>query len=112
METQDPVSKSKPVLYLGTVLAVLVAVQGYIATIDGIPDWVKLVIGGVIVVLTVGLSKFTELLTVPYKNVVARVVDDPKSDVAGSAIAGPAAKNTAGVATGDLVQVTALPPAA
>lgn len=104
METQEPVSASKPVRVLGTILAVLAALSGYIATIDTVPDWVKLVIAGAVVVLTVGLAKWTENQTVPFKNVAARVVDQT-----GKIIAGPAAEPNAGVASGEAVQVTSLP---
>jgi hypothetical protein len=98
-EVQTPVSASKPVRVLGTVLAVLVAVQGYLATIDGIPDWVKLVIGGVTVVLTVGLSKWTENKTVPYENVAARYIDQT-----GEIVAGPASDQR--IPNGTVVSVT------
>lgn len=104
METQEPVSASKPVRVLGTILAVLAALSGYVATIDAVPDWVKLVIAGLVVLLTVGLSKWTENQTVPFKNVAARVIDQT-----GRVIAGPAAEPTAGVVSGESVQVTSLP---
>lgn len=84
---QTPVSSSKPVRILGTGLAILVGIQGYISTIEGIPDWVKLLIGGVIIVLTIGLSKWTENQTVPYTNVAARYIDQT-----GQTVAGPAAE--------------------
>lgn len=104
METQDPVSKSKPVRYLGLAFAAMVALQGYLSTIDGIPKWVLLVIGGVIIVGTaVGVGQ-TEARTVPFKNVAARVVDET-----GLTLAGPAAEPTAGLKVGDAVQVTTLP---
>jgi hypothetical protein len=105
MATQDPVSKSKPVRLFGTILAVLVAAQAYTATIDAVPDWVKWVIGGAIVLITAGLGYWTQGQTVPFANVAARVVDET-----GEVIAGPAAEPVAGVATGDAVQVTTLPP--
>ena len=105
METQDPVSKSKPVRLLGTVLAVLIAASAYMATLDAVPDWVKLAVGGLVVIITAGLTSWTQGQTVPFANVAARYVDET-----GQLIAGPAAKPSAGVATGDAVRVTTLPP--
>lgn len=101
---QVPASKAKPVRVLGTILAILVAAQGYTATLDQVPDWVKLVIGGAIVIIAAGMTFWTEGQTVPYGNVAARVVDQT-----GQVVAGPAAKPYAGVETGDAVQVTATP---
>ena len=105
-EPQMPPSSSKPVRFFGLVLAILVAVQGYIAVIETIPNWVKLVVGGLIIVILAGLTFWTEGQTVPWKNTVARYVDKTAT-----VVSGPAAELVAGVEPNQPVQVSSLPPA-
>lgn len=87
MNTQLParmVSESKPVRVLGTVLAVLVALQGYVSTIDAVPTWAKLVLGGAILLTTVGLARWTQSQVTPWEAVAAKVTPD------GQIVSGPA----------------------
>jgi len=101
-----PASKSKPVIILGGVAAACTAVVGVLATIDGVPPVVTAVVAGIATVCLAVAGYLTNNITVPNKNVVARYVDQT-----GQVVAGPAAKLTAGVDSGEAVQVTNLPPA-
>ena len=105
-ESDNPPSKSKPVVILGAIAAGCTALVGVLATVEGIPPLVTVIVAGIATVALAVGGYLTQQQTVPNKNVVARYVDQT-----GAVVAGPAAKLTSGVDTGEAVQVTNLPPA-
>lgn len=89
-EDQKPVSRSKPVRILFAVAA------GATIISTGLPvitpdqyDWVGAAVGLVALVITAGVTAYTEGQTVPFENVAARKVDE--GPLAGQIVAGPAA---------------------
>jgi hypothetical protein len=99
-EIQQPVSESKPIRLLGTVLSILVAGSAYIATINQIPDWVKLLVGGLVVLITAGMARWAQGRTVPYENVKSRYIDET-----GETVAGPAAEVKTGTVVAEPVPI-------
>jgi hypothetical protein len=89
-QAQQPVSKSRPVRLLFAVAA------GATVISTGLPvitpdqyDWIGAAVGLVALVITAGVTSYTEGRTVPFENVAARKVDD--GPLAGQTVAGPAA---------------------
>jgi hypothetical protein len=91
-----PVSRSKPVLILGSVAAGATALVGVLAAVDGVPAWVTATVAGISAVATAVGAVWTTGQVTPWPDVAAKRGQD------GGLVAGPATH----IATGAAVEVT------
>lgn len=86
------VSRSKPVLILGSVAAGATALVGVLAAVPGVPAWVTATVAGIAAVSTAVGAVWTTGQVTPYEDVAAKRSQD------GQLVAGPATHITTGAA--------------
>lgn len=84
------ISKPRPVRILGAVAASATAAAGALAVIPGVPGWVAAAAAALGLILTAGITKYTEDTVTPWKDVAAKVTPS------GQVVAGPAADQRTG----------------